>query len=78
MSITGEGPDRPPVKVGADDPQAHAREMVVEVEHPKAGKMKTLGAPVKFNGTPGGVKLAAPLLGQHSNEVADKVFYDRS
>ena len=51
------------------DPQAHAREMVVDVEHPKAGKMKTLGAPVKFHGTPGGVKRAAPLLGQHSAEV---------
>ena len=51
------------------DPQAHAREMVVGVEHPKAGKMKTLGAPVKFHGTPGGVKRAAPLLGQHSAEV---------
>ena len=51
------------------DPQAQAREMVVDVEHPKAGKMRTLGAPVKFHGTPGGVKRAAPLLGQHSAKV---------
>ena len=51
------------------DPQAQARQMVVDVEHSKAGKMKTLGAPVKFHGTPGGVKRAAPLLGQHSAEV---------
>jgi len=52
-----------------NDPQAQARQMVVDVEHPKAGRMKTLGAPVKFHGTPGGVKSAAPLLGQHSVEV---------
>ncbi len=51
------------------DPQALAREMIVEVEHPRAGTVKTLGAPVKFHGTPGGITCAAPLLGQHSREV---------
>lgn len=60
-----------------EDPQALAREMVVDVEHPKAGKMKTLGAPVKFHGTPGGVKRAAPLLGQHSAEVLLEAGYRR-
>lgn len=60
-----------------DDPQAKAREMVVDVDHPKAGKMKTLGAPVKFHGTPGGVRCAAPLLGQHSEEVLLEVGYSR-
>lgn len=51
------------------DPQVLAREMVVEVEHPIAGRMKTLGLPVKFSETPGGVARAAPLLGQHTREV---------
>ena len=57
------------------DPQALAREMVTEVEHPIAGKVKTLGAPVKFHGTPGGVKSAAPLLGEHSCEVLMEAGY---
>ncbi|MFK8084240.1 MAG: CaiB/BaiF CoA transferase family protein [Granulosicoccus sp.] len=60
------------------DPQAIAREMVTDVEHPLAGQMQTLGAPVKFHGTPGGVKRAAPLLGQHSEEVLMEVGYDEA
>ena len=59
------------------DPQALAREMVVEVQHPSAGCVQTLGAPVKFHGTPGGVKSAAPLLGQHSYEVLEDFGYER-
>ena len=57
------------------DPQAVAREMVTDVDHPVAGSVKTLGAPVKFHGTPGGVKRAAPLLGQHSEEVLLEIGY---
>jgi len=52
-----------------EDPQAQARQMVVDVEHPLAGTVKTLGAPVKFHGTPGGVRHAAPVMGEHSREV---------
>lgn len=51
------------------DPQALAREMIVDVEHPRAGTVKTLGAPVKFHGTPASINSAAPLLGQHSLEI---------
>jgi crotonobetainyl-CoA:carnitine CoA-transferase CaiB-like acyl-CoA transferase len=51
------------------DPQALARDMVVETMHPLAGRVSTLGLPVKFHGTPGGVRRPAPLLGQHTREV---------
>ena len=51
------------------DPQTIARDMVPEVEHPVAGTVKTIGLPVKFSQTPGGVKHAAPLLGQHTTAV---------
>lgn len=51
------------------DPQAIAREMVPTVAHPVAGKMQTLGLPVKFSDTPGGVQCAAPTLGQHNAEI---------
>jgi crotonobetainyl-CoA:carnitine CoA-transferase CaiB-like acyl-CoA transferase len=43
--------------------------MVPEVGHPVAGTVKTIGAPVKFHSTPGGVKRPAPVLGQHTAEV---------
>jgi len=57
------------------DPQVAAREMVVEVDHPKAGTTKALGMPVKFSDTPCAVTRAAPLLGQHTDEVLDSLGY---
>ena len=51
------------------DPQVAARQMVVEVNHPKAGKTKAIGLPIKFSDTPGTVRCAAPLLGQHTRSV---------
>ena len=52
-----------------NDPQAQARNMVVEVEHSKLGKTKTLGVQVKFSETPGSVRRGAPLVGEHNDEV---------
>lgn len=51
------------------DPQALAREMIVEIAHPTAGHVKAIGLPTKFSNTPGGVRRAAPVLGQHTREV---------
>lgn len=51
------------------DPQAQARDMIVETRHPMAGPVKSLGLPVKFSQTPGAVTGPAPLLGEHSREV---------
>ena len=51
------------------DPQTAAREMVVELEHPRAGLMRALGFPIKLSATPGKVARAAPVLGQHTREV---------
>ncbi|GJD36986.1 CaiB/BaiF CoA transferase family protein [Methylobacterium aerolatum] len=58
------------------DPQTLAREMVVEVEHTRVGRMKTLGLPVKFSATPGRVHGAAPLLGEHSRAILAEAGYD--
>ena len=58
------------------DPQVAHREMVVEVEHAKVGRMKALGFPIKFSNTKGEVKRAAPLLGQHTDEVLHGLGYD--
>ena len=56
-----------------EDPQTIAREMVVEVEHPTAGPVRSIGLPVKFSATPGVLDRPAPLLGQHSREVLSEV-----
>ncbi len=70
-------PAGPVLSVGEmhQDPQALAREMVVDLEHPTAGAMKTLGLPIKFSETPGGVARPAPLYGQHSREVLREAGY---
>ncbi|MBS7630241.1 CoA transferase [Candidatus Bathyarchaeota archaeon] len=51
------------------DPHLLERGMFVEVEHPKAGRVKVPNFPVKFSKTPGKILTAAPLLGQHNREV---------
>ncbi len=51
------------------DPQVLARDMVVEVDHPKAGRVSAIGHPIKFSETPGAVTRAAPLLGEHTRSV---------
>ncbi|MFP3920878.1 MAG: CaiB/BaiF CoA transferase family protein [Dichotomicrobium sp.] len=58
------------------DPQTRAREMVVPTQHPVAGEVETLGLPVKFSETPGGVRTHAPMLGMHTREVLGELGYD--
>jgi crotonobetainyl-CoA:carnitine CoA-transferase CaiB-like acyl-CoA transferase len=53
----------------AADPQTLAREMVVELEHPRAGRTRALGLPIKLSATPGKVTRPAPIFGQHTREV---------
>ena len=50
-------------------PQIQAREMSVEVEHPRAGRTRVLGFPPKLSETPVGVRTPAPFLGEHTDEV---------
>ncbi len=52
-----------------EDPQVKAREMVVEIEHPIAGKLKMAGVPIKMSETQGSVRKPAPVLGQHTEEI---------
>ncbi len=57
------------------DPQAIARGMIVETEHPKAGPTKAIGLPIAFSGTPGAVLRPAPGLGEHTREVLSTIGY---
>ncbi len=60
------------------DPQTRARGMVVETDHPVAGRTQAIGPPVKFSETPGGVRRPAPLLGQHTAEVLAEIGWDEA
>jgi crotonobetainyl-CoA:carnitine CoA-transferase CaiB-like acyl-CoA transferase len=52
-------------------PQVQHRKMLVEVDHPTAGRLKMAGIPVKFSATPASIRLPPPLLGEHSREVLE-------
>jgi crotonobetainyl-CoA:carnitine CoA-transferase CaiB-like acyl-CoA transferase len=52
-----------------DDPQIKAREMIVDLEHPKYGKFKVVNTPFKFSKTPTKAAGFAPELGEHTAEV---------
>ena len=50
-------------------PQVLHRDMLMEVEHPTAGKVRMAGIPVKFSVTPPSVRMPPPLLGEHNSAV---------
>ncbi|CAA9387292.1 MAG: CAIB/BAIF family protein [uncultured Rubrobacteraceae bacterium] len=58
-----------------EDPHTLAREMMVEMAHPVEGSVKGLGIPVKLSETPGEIRRAAPLLGEHTEETLSGLGY---
>ncbi|MFV2064258.1 MAG: CaiB/BaiF CoA transferase family protein [Chloroflexota bacterium] len=57
------------------DPQVQQLGMVVEVEHPTIGTLRQTGIPWQLSRHPGGIRRAAPLLGQHQDEVLQELGY---
>jgi len=57
------------IKEVFQDPQVRARDMVVEVPHPTAGRVKMAGSPLKLSRTPVSIEQPPPLLGQHTEEI---------
>jgi len=43
--------------------------MFVQLAHPKAGAVTTMGVPIRLWDTPGAAQAPAPLLGQHTDEI---------
>ena len=56
-------------------PQAVAREMVVEVEHPVLGAVRQVGLPFRLSATPASIRSAPPLLGEHAAEILAELGY---
>jgi formyl-CoA transferase len=56
-------------------PQALAREMTVNVEHPTLGMLRTLGTPIKMSAAPLNPRRRAPLLGEHTDAVLNSAGY---
>ncbi|MGE0732251.1 MAG: CaiB/BaiF CoA transferase family protein [Acidimicrobiia bacterium] len=52
-----------------DDPHVRHRNIVVESEHPTAGRLRSVRPPALFSATPAQLRLPAPTFGQHTDEV---------
>ena len=50
-------------------PQAQARDLMLEMDHPTAGQVRVSGFPYKFSATPAQVFRPPPLLGEHNEEI---------
>ncbi|MBI4522714.1 MAG: CoA transferase [Deltaproteobacteria bacterium] len=55
------------------DPQYAARGFLVKIKEPEAGEVATEGIPVRLSETPGRIRGPAPLMGEHTNEIARQV-----
>ena len=56
------------------DPHLHARDMIVEVQHPVRGGYVTVGNPIKLSDSPTTIT-PSPLLGQHRQEILRELGY---
>ncbi|KPK24391.1 MAG: hypothetical protein AMJ70_02045, partial [Dehalococcoidia bacterium SG8_51_3] len=56
------------------DPDVIANQYIIEVDHPRVGKIKEVGFPWKFHKTPAKAGIA-PELGEHNNEVLKGLGY---
>ena len=58
-----------------EDPQIKARNMVVELPHPKFGKIRNINSPIKYSRTPLSIRNIAPKIGQNSKEILQWLNY---
>jgi crotonobetainyl-CoA:carnitine CoA-transferase CaiB-like acyl-CoA transferase len=52
-----------------NDPAVRATGMLVEQEHPRAGRFTTLDTPIRLSRTPGTIRTPSPMLGEHTETV---------
>jgi crotonobetainyl-CoA:carnitine CoA-transferase CaiB-like acyl-CoA transferase len=57
------------------DPQVAATGIVVESEHPEAGRIRGARPAARFSGTPASIRNGGPALGAHNHEILSELGY---
>jgi crotonobetainyl-CoA:carnitine CoA-transferase CaiB-like acyl-CoA transferase len=60
----------------ASHPQVAENEMFVELEQKTVGSYRVVGVPIKLSASPGRIRLPAPELGEHTEEVLAEIGVD--
>jgi CoA:oxalate CoA-transferase len=61
----------------AKDPQIACNNMIVEMEHKRAGKLRLLGTPVRLHDTPPALRKFPPDLGEDSEAIVREMGYSK-
>jgi crotonobetainyl-CoA:carnitine CoA-transferase CaiB-like acyl-CoA transferase len=56
-------------------PQVVANGIVVETEHPAAGRLRQARPAARFSGTPTSIRRGGPALGEHTEEILAEIGY---
>lgn len=59
------------------DPHMQERNMIMEIDHPKVGKVKQVGILPKLSETPGEFRRFAPASGEHTEEILLEIGYSK-
>jgi crotonobetainyl-CoA:carnitine CoA-transferase CaiB-like acyl-CoA transferase len=63
------------VSEALNDIHANARGLVVQLEHPSLGIVKSIANPMRLSDTPVSYRLAPPFLGEHTNQILQDLGY---
>lgn len=57
-------------------PQVVANDIVIETDHPQAGRLRQARTPARFSGTPAEQRFGPPALGGHTREILEEAGYE--
>jgi len=63
------------VAEAVQDVQTRSRGLIVQLEHPALGTVKSIANPIRFSNTPVSYRLSPPLLGEHTSAILESLGY---